>query len=65
MDHFLFQVGTRYDLEYFGPYMTLPELPGARRTGTRSGPKGDENEFVVKGRVVVLDSARIVRAEPT
>ena len=66
VDHFLFQVGARFNVEYVGPNLTLVELRSARLVVTRSGPEGDEYEFeTARGRVVVLHPARIVRAEPT
>ena len=65
MDHFLFQVGARYDVEHAGSNLTLAALEGARMVGTRSGPDGDEYEFWrADGRVVVLHPARIIRAKP-
>lgn len=57
-------VGTRYDIAYLGPNLTLASLEGALAVGPRSGPKGDEYEFRREnGRLVVLHPALIVRAE--
>ena len=63
VDHFLFQVGARYDIEYIGRNLTLLELRDARLTRTRSGPEGDEYEFETKGRVVLIHAARMVNVE--
>ena len=64
MDHFLLQVGVRYDIEYVGRNHTFASLEGALVVGTRSGPKGNEYEFRREnGRRIVLRPALILRAE--
>ena len=45
--------------------LPCPNCRVPRRTGTRSGPKGDEYGFeTASGKVVVLRLARILNAEP-
>lgn len=65
MDHFLFQVGARYDIEYVGANLTIATLENARLIGSRSEPEGAGYEFETpKGGLMVLHRTQIPRAEP-